>query len=358
MWNDILKATGGTLNLLKCFFQVIWTVFSRAGAPVLAADHEAWHIDIEDKTDNTTERVNAISAYTPYKSLGTIQGICKKQTDQFECQLIKAKRLTCALACSGVSATCALIHWNSVFLATIAYPLGVCHLNDTQLHTLQKKYIPVVLNKMGFQRTYAHAIVFGPQSHGGIGGIDLRIEQGIMIINEVMRTIRSPGHGQDILRIFLRTFQHASGLSKPLLEYPNARAPHLEGHYYVYLRNFIATHKIQLEFACVKRPTPEREGDHFIMDRACAKTEEELSDASIRTINYCRCYLQVHQLSDICTADGNFILTSVLQGHRSEGQSASRLEEIIQERPADSYWNIWRKFLHPLCHDKGNGKGN
>ena len=211
---------------------------------------------------------------------------------------------------------------------------------------------------MGFQRTYAHAIVFGPQSHGGIGAIDLRTEQGMMIINEVMRTNRSPGHGQDILRIFLRTFQHASGLSKPLLEYLNARAPHLEGHYYVYLRNFLAKHKIQLELACVKRPTPERAGDHFIMDRACSKTVEELSDASIRTINYCRCYLQVHQLSDICTADGNYILTSVLQGHRSEGQSASRLEEIIQDRPADSYWNVWRKFLHPLCHDKGKGKGN
>ena len=140
---------------------------------------------------------------------------------------------------------------------------------------------------MGFNRTYAHAIVFGPQSHDGMGRIDLRTEQGIMIINEVMRTTRLREHGQDILRIFLRTFQHALGLTKPLLEYPNARAPHLEGHYYVCFRNFLAQHKIQLEFACVKRPTPERAGDHFIMDRACAKPAEELSDASIRTINYC-----------------------------------------------------------------------
>ena len=29
LWNDILKATGGTLHLLKCFFQVITTTFSR-----------------------------------------------------------------------------------------------------------------------------------------------------------------------------------------------------------------------------------------------------------------------------------------------------------------------------------------
>ena len=99
-------------------------------------------------------------------------------------------------------------------------PLGVYHLTTTQLHNLQQKYIPTVLNKMGFPPTYAQAIVFGPTTHGGLGSIDLRIEQGIMIVIKIMRTMRTPGHGQDILRIFLKTFQHASGLSLPLLEFP------------------------------------------------------------------------------------------------------------------------------------------
>ena len=87
---------------------------------------------------------------------------------------------------------------------------------DSQLHNLQKKYIPVVLNKMGFIHTYPQSIVFGPRSHGGIGAIDLTIEQGIMIIYEVMKTIKTPGHGQELLRIFLRKFQYTSGLSLPL----------------------------------------------------------------------------------------------------------------------------------------------
>ena len=52
------------------------------------------------------------------------------------------------------------------------------------------------------------------------------------------------------------------------------------------------------------------------------------------------------------------MLDSVLKGHQSDDQSAPQLEEIIQERPEESHWNVWRKFLHPLCHDKGNEKGN
>ena len=80
-------------------------------------------------------------------------------------------------------------------MASIAFPLGMCHLTTTQLHDLQKKYIPIVLNKMGFPPTYAQSIVFGPTIHGGICSINLRIEQGIMIVTEKIRTLRTPGHG-------------------------------------------------------------------------------------------------------------------------------------------------------------------
>ena len=194
------------MNLLKCFFQVIATTFSQTKALVIAAHDKSWYIDIVDKTNNSTQRVEALSPYVPYKSLGTVQGICQKQNDQFEVQFAKAVRLTRGVECSNVSEKCAFIHWNACFVASIAFPLGVSHLTNTQLHNLQKKYIPTVLHKMGFPCTYPQAVVFGPATHGGIGSIDLRIEQGIMIVTEVMRTLRTPGHGQNILQIFLWTY--------------------------------------------------------------------------------------------------------------------------------------------------------
>ena len=211
-------------------------------------------------------------------------------------------------------------------------------MTTTQLHDLQKKYIPIALNKMGFSRTYPQALVFGPITHGGIGSIDLRIEQGIMSVTEIIRTLRTPGHGQNILRIFLRTFQHASGMSLPLLEYPEHRAPHLEGHYYVQLRKFLAEHKLQLECAFVDRPKLERDHNIFLMDTVCAKTKEEVSDANVRIINYCRNYLEVQCLFHICTADRQFIVKSVWDGDRSITQSQSRLEEILQDKPERKDW--------------------
>ena len=110
LWNDILKATGGRLDLLKRFFQVIPTTFSQTGAPVILAHDKSWYIDIVDQTNNSTQKVKTLSAYTLYTNLGTIQGICEKQDNQFEVQLVKAARLTRALECSNLSKKCVFIH--------------------------------------------------------------------------------------------------------------------------------------------------------------------------------------------------------------------------------------------------------
>jgi hypothetical protein len=135
-----------------------------------------------------------------------------------------------------------------------------------QLHDLQKEYIPTLMNKLGIARTHAHVLVFGPKSYGGIGCNDLRLEQGLDATQNLIRQIRTPGYGKQLVMIFLRTQQNASGLSQPLLQYPEIRAPHLEGHYYTRIRRFLAPHHASLEIECIPKPTYERQGDEYIMD--------------------------------------------------------------------------------------------
>ena len=79
LWNNILKTTEGILNLLKCFSQIISITFSQMGALVIVAHGKSWYIDIANWTHNSTQRVKVLSAYVPYKRLGTIQGIWKNK---------------------------------------------------------------------------------------------------------------------------------------------------------------------------------------------------------------------------------------------------------------------------------------
>jgi hypothetical protein len=81
------------------------------------------------------------------------------------------------------------------------------------------------------------------------------------------------------------------------------------------------------------------------------------TDTEIRTIYYCKSYLQVKRLSDLCTADGTFVLPSVAKGKRSIRQSVSRLNDIKQERPGEQAWVVWRRFLNTICKNKEEKKG-
>jgi hypothetical protein len=177
LWNDLLRATGGALNLDKCFAQVLAFQFGLNGAPVIAPADKNLTIRLQDRLHNIEVIIKPISPCKTYRSLGTEQGTNKNQTQQHVKLVDKSGSHNRKLACSAMSPKCAWVHYTAVFQSSVGYPLSMCQLSTHQLHNLQKKYIPTLLSKIGIIRTHAHALVFGPRSFGGIGYNDLRIEQ-------------------------------------------------------------------------------------------------------------------------------------------------------------------------------------
>ena len=88
---------------------------------------------------------------------------------------------------------------------------------------------------------------------------DLRIEAHIGGIENMIRTLCTPGQGQEIIMRFLKTIQLASGLSQPIFQYPTVQAPHLEGHFYKHLQKFLASNNLSFEIAGIETATPPRE---------------------------------------------------------------------------------------------------
>ena len=358
LWNDLLRATGGALNLDKCFAQVLAYTFAINGGPVIAPANPDITIVIQDRLYKQDVVIKPISPFQTYRFLGTEQGVSQNQRQQHKVLMKKQSSHVRRLACSAMSPRCAWVHYTAVFLSSIGYPLSMCHMSPSQLHGLQQKYIPVLLNKIGIIRTHPQSLVFGSRSYGGVGCKDLRIEQGIAAVENLIRQLRTPGYGKDIATVFLRWNQHASGLSQPLLQYPTVRAPHLEGYYYSNIRKFLARSNGSLEIDCVPMATNERDGDAYIMDVVCSPASAivlqserllQYTDMEIRKIYWCKSYLQVKRISDLCTADGKFIIPNVYKGERSIRQCSSRLGEINQHRPNEATWGIWRKFLKTLC---------
>ena len=114
LWNDILWASGGVLEHDKCSYHFLLTDFDRNGAPVLRAGIHGDPIYIKDASGKVST-LKQLSAYAPYKTLGTYQcpGSAKRQ--QSDVLVAKAKSLTRVLSTSSCRGHAAWMFYISIF---------------------------------------------------------------------------------------------------------------------------------------------------------------------------------------------------------------------------------------------------
>ena len=341
LWNDILWASGGALEVPKCHYVYLKFLFDSTGKPTLKLGKHGPPVQVNDP-DGVLMNIKQLSCDDPYKILGTQQAAVLFQDKQYKVLQKKATSLNKALSCSGVSRTGAYVFYSSVFLTSVGYPLALCHLTGKQLQALQTKIVPTVLQKMGYVKSFKRDLIYGPSRYGGQGFHNLRYEQGIQAIILLIRTLRSPGQPQQKFLITLDRQQAQSGFSKPLLQYPALRAPHLEGYYTTMIRNFLKTQRASIDIAGLEVYPSLRLNDQHLMDIA---SNSKFSAASLRRINYCRLYLEVTTISDITSPKGKQFLPGILEGERSIHLSTSAGIPSFQARPDESSWLIWRRFM-------------
>ena len=171
----------------------------------------------------------------------------------------------------------------------------------------------------------------------------LWIESGLSTLEMIIHSLRTPGYAQCIITTFLRHCKHVSGMPQPLLHYPSVRSPHLEGYLYTRFRAFVAKYDLSLQVAGIHVSPPPQDNDWCIMEVACS--DPTIKDNDIKKIYFCKSYLQVKWISNLCTSDGSNVLISVKNGIWSIRQSSSWYKEVVQERRVSYTLTIWRTFL-------------
>ena len=148
LWNDLIRSSGGALQLTKCFMQVIQFVFAMNGAPAVDTRDDSCTVTLTDRNTRRRITIDPISPYTTYKSLGTHQGISERSSAQFRTLRKKTIPLLRALVGAPVTSHQAFLHHSLCFVPSIGYPLSVCHLSQSQLHQLQAPYLSILRHKL------------------------------------------------------------------------------------------------------------------------------------------------------------------------------------------------------------------
>jgi hypothetical protein len=217
LWERFLYITGGKLEIPKCNFALFQWYFDNMGrANLLPSNQQCLHV--KSSETNTTMHVPQIEPSQAYKYVGVHIALNGNMTTQIQHLKEKCNKINSAMSQVFMSPQDTKQGFTTVFIPAIRYSLPATTIQQKTLVTMQKPIINTVLTKLGYNRHMPRAVVFAPTSIGGIGLLDLYMEQGTGKIIQILSQLRSHSPIELTILILLETYQICAGITYPALE--------------------------------------------------------------------------------------------------------------------------------------------
>lgn len=353
IWERLLYATGGKLELTKCKFTILRWEFTDDGYPKLwTPPHPASHtISIQSSITQLSEEVEYILPSSSYKLLGVQIALDGNAHHQLQDLTAKISKLTDAFLQCPLQPCDTRQGYETIFMPSTRYMLPATAIPFDALEKAQRQIKDAVLPKLGFNRNMPLAIVYAPALFGGIALKHLGVEQGIEHICILIAHIRSETPLGKACLILVESFQVNAGIFQSPLE-NTSHIPYVEAPWLDVIRGFLELINGKITIPAIQPLQPKRASDTSIMEEAM---KSGLSQSDLIDINLCRLWLQVNNLSEICNGEGTHILQEAFHGTTTDGTpklyhiSVSTLTWPQQPRPSTRIWRRWQKFLKSLC---------
>ena len=196
-------------------------------------------------------------------------------------------------------------------------------------------------------------VIFGPESMGGRGIMDARLEQPIIHTAATIGHMRRNDSAGKALGATLRGHQVVAGISKSFLNVPPEDIPYMPSNTrWAYMASLSAQYEIKIQCYNEWLPKHKCRGDRVIMDTALQDEYFIHKKWKLEIINNCRLFLRVINLSDM--AINNEELDN---GYYNGGKRVTRNDIVFEEveKPPPPAWREWKEFLF-RNYIKGNNK--
>lgn len=352
-WDRLLYATGGLLELQKCFFYMtIWQFKDDGSTRVISPEETEVTLTI-DRKDGTSVQIQQKHPNEAHKLLGIFRSPTGNQTPQADALTDKSNNYARAINSSGLLRSDTRTAYFTNYIPAMSYSLNLTSINPKILRKTQHLAKIAFLTKMGYNRNMPTAAVFGSPRYGGIGMIDLADQQGVSGCTTLLRYLNTSKSNRtaDLVRINLNVIQQESGIAESILT--NTRTiSYLQPGWITTIRKFL-----QLINARITNASPPaqmcRTKDSCIMDNFL---DAGLPPKILAILNRTRIYFKIVRISDIATADGRHIHPYWLATTPGDDIPCTRDDNLWprQELTAEM-WNTWNKHVKSVLLD-ANGK--
>jgi hypothetical protein len=143
LWADSLEASGGKLELTKCFFYLLSWIWDTKGNPIADTliKQKAKRNDNGLKLGCTNEPLRQISVETSHKTLGTKKCLVGEEIDHFLFLLDKSNNMAYITKCSNLNRQQARLAYGSCYISALLYSLSAVSLTIDQINKIQQKQV-------------------------------------------------------------------------------------------------------------------------------------------------------------------------------------------------------------------------
>ena len=221
-WADVLHATGGKLELSKCFYYAVSWIADEQGRPRLSTEPQAGRVPLVDP-DGAEHSLQYSAPTAAHKTLGVHMSPCGSNG---------AERKAIAQKCSKFTR---LIHATSTlqrrdirplhdqfFIPSVGYSLVFASIDRRSLDQYQSGVLCSLLPRAGFNRHLPRAVVHAPTGVGGLGWRSLYSHQGLSQVALLIQHLRHGGELGTMIHIWMGWLRRVAGTSRCPLATPNA----------------------------------------------------------------------------------------------------------------------------------------
>lgn len=349
-WERILFTIGQSLNLSKCFWQLIYWKW-HDGRPVMSpiAGSPGLIALTKGKVPNYSV-IQRHDYFVAKRMLGVRAALDGNYRKEVKFLKSKADTYASRLWTSNLYKMDVYMFHRSTYVPSMTYSLPLTTISRSDLNLIQRRAIGSILNGLGVNKNFPRKVAFGPKSMCGLALLDLSVDQGVRGITRLMNKLYCKDVVGDMILIELRMLQLESGSGSHLLEDPTNDIPYLTPCWITSLRAFMAENDITAKVTKARKTELSREHDRYIMDDI--RSLETFSTDELKDINACRIHLQVTTLSDIVEADGKRITDEAIRGiplsdRFSREKWPRHLQVVTRQR------NLWRKALEQCYVTEG-----
>jgi hypothetical protein len=338
-------ATGGKLELSKCFYYLCAWNFNDEGIATMKETIDG-KIEIIDSETKETYEIPNKATNKSHKTLGVLETPNGDYTDEISRLREKSDKFAQRMATAILQRKEVAMAYHQVYLPSMNYSAVSGVLSEQVANSVQTGMAKQCLSRLGFNRHVPNAIVYGPKEIGGIGFNHLFSAQGSAKTCFIIQMIRSNRPAGAVIRSYLTWAQQVAGTSKPILMDVHNTLPQLGGEIWLTtLREYLHKSDLQIQIQDLFSTKLACANDEFIMDIVMRNIT---STSDIVKINRCRILLKATTIADITDPSGRVITDDAFNCSR-EAQIDSTSLWPIQPHVGKDHIKAWQRFIRTIC---------